>query len=90
MNKKDLKREFNGRLSELRKIINSYELIPDAPSDEFDSINHQVLSNLYRGADVKKITRIIESELITNYGFFADEIVPDKMALEVIEWWQSL
>lgn len=42
-----LKKEYR----ELREIINSWELTPDSPNDEFDSINHLFLSQLYKGSD---------------------------------------
>lgn len=90
MNIKDVKNDFNGKFLELRKIINFYALISNAPSDEFDSLNYKVLNHLYNGTDFEKIKRVLESELITYYGFFADEIEVDKMAYEITEWWQMV
>ena len=51
MNREQIKKEFQGNFRELRKILNSWELIPGTPKDEFDGLNHQILSNLYKGAD---------------------------------------
>lgn len=89
MSKKDLKSEFEGKFLELRKIINSYDLIPHAPSDEFDALNHKTLSNLYQGADFDKIKRVLESELISYYGLFPNEAEVNKLAFEIVEWWNS-
>lgn len=58
MSKEDLKREFKGKFLELRKIIHSYDLTPHAPSDEFDALNHKILSNLYKGAGFEKIKEL--------------------------------
>ncbi len=89
MNKEDLKREFKGKFLELRKIINSYDLIPHAPYDEFDVLNHKILSNLYKGADFEKIKRVMDSELISYYGLFPNEVEIEKLASEIIVWWNS-
>ena len=89
MNKEDLIKEYHGKFRELRKIINSYDLILGSPNDEFDSLNHKILSHLYNGADFEKIKRILESELTSYYGLFSDETEADKIALEIIQWWHS-
>lgn len=89
MNKEDLKKEFKGKFLELKKIINSYDLIPHAPNDEFDALNHKILSNLYNSADLEKIKRVLNSELISYYGLFPDEAEIDELASEIIEWWNN-
>jgi len=35
---------FQKNFNELREILNALELISDSPVDEFDSLNHQILS----------------------------------------------
>ena len=87
MNREQIKKEFQENFRELRKVLNSWELIPGAPKDEFDGLNHQILSNLYKGADLEKITRALESELSVTYGLYHDEFGADEMASEIIEWW---
>ena len=87
MNGNLIKKEFQENFQELRKILNSWELIPGSPSDEFDGLNHQILSNLYKGADLEKITHVLESELSVTYGLYHDEFKADEMATELIEWW---
>ena len=84
-----LKKKYKKEFSELREIINSWELIPDSPSDEFDSINHLFLSQLYKGSDEFKISKTIEFELINNYGFSSEYIDSKKMTVEVLEWWNK-
>ena len=68
MNKEDLEREFKGRFLELRKIINSCNLLPNTSCDEFDALSHKILNNLYKGADFEKIKRIMDSNFIAYYG----------------------
>ncbi|PTX60104.1 hypothetical protein C8N46_107110 [Kordia periserrulae] len=87
MSKEQIKKEFHENFIELRKILNSWELIPNAPKDEFDGLNHQILSNLYKGADLEKIIRVLESELSITYGLYIDEFEADEIASEIIEWW---
>lgn len=89
MSKDDLSIRLKGDFMNLRKIINSYDLIPGSPSDEFDSLNYKILSHLYKDADFEKIKRVLESELTVNYGFFSDEVDADQMASEIMHWWNS-
>jgi hypothetical protein len=89
LDKKKLTREYNGNLSELRKIINSWDLIPNAPSCEFDDLNHKILSELDKGVDSEKLFSILQSELIVNYGLFDNEFDPTTMVSEITDWWNS-
>ncbi len=54
MNKNEIKKEFQERFLALRKMLNSWDLISGSPKDEFNSLNHQILSHLYKGADLEK------------------------------------
>ncbi|WP_299700974.1 hypothetical protein [uncultured Pontibacter sp.] len=87
MNNSELKKEFQERFLELRKILNSCDLIPGSPKDEFDSLNHKILSYLYKGADMGKITRVLDSELTVNYGLSPNLKDVEKIAAEIIGWW---
>jgi len=89
MNKEPIKKDFKDKFSELRKILNSWDLIPGAPKDEFDGLNHQILSHLYKGADFEKINRVLESELSVTYGLYHDEFSAEEMTTEITEWWNS-
>ena len=85
--KSKLKREYKRKFKELRTIINSWELIPGSPEDEFDSINHLFLSQLYKGSDKSKIAKTIHLELTHNYGFDMEFLDSEKITIEVMEWW---
>ena len=50
-----MKSQFYHWEKELRKLINNWDFIPDAPSDEFDDLNHRILSHLNKGADKEKL-----------------------------------
>ena len=89
MNKELIKKDFKDKFSELRKILNSWDLIPEAPKDEFDGLNHQILSHLFKDADFEKINRILESELSVTYGLYHDEFSAEEMTTEIMEWWNS-
>ena len=81
------RKDIDNNFLELRVIINSWNLIPNSPKDEFDSLNHKVLSHLYKNAGYEKIKQIIESELCANFGFFINEFESDKMANAIMNWW---
>ncbi|MDO5981744.1 hypothetical protein [Flavivirga spongiicola] len=87
MNKDQIKKEFQEDFLELRKLLNSWELIPSSPKDEFDSLNHQILSHLYKGADFEKVSRVLDSELTVTYGLSIDLDDSEKIATEIMEWW---
>lgn len=89
MNKELIKKDFKDKFSELRKILNSWDLIPGASKDEFDGLNHQILSHLFKDADFEKINRILESELSVTYGLYHDEFSAEEMTTEIMEWWNS-
>ena len=85
----DLRREFKYQEKELRKIINSWDLIPGSPNDEFDSLNHKLLGHLGRVADEKKISKVIYSELIVTFGLDIEQSESNGMAAQVMDWWMN-
>ena len=89
MNKELITKDFKNKFSELRKILNSWDLIPGAPKDEFDGLNHQILSHLYKGVDFEKINRVLESELSVTYGLYHNEFSAEEMTTEIMDWWNS-
>ena len=88
--KKKLNKEYKVHFSSLRDLINSWNLIPESPPDEFDSINHMCLSLLYRGANRIKLGAALHHELNTNYGFSVDIHSTDVLAKQVFEWWLTI
>ena len=89
MDKTEVQKEFKERFLELREILNSWELIPGSPKDEFDGLNHQILSHLYKGSDKGKITRVLDSELTVTYGLSVDIADATEIASDIIDWWNS-
>ena len=89
VDKSELERKYIGDFSELRKIINSWNLIPGSPKDEFDNLSNKILSQLYKKVDEEKIFKILESELIVRYGFFKTEIDTQNFTGLIIEWWNN-
>lgn len=79
--------KYNGDFSELRKIINSWSLIPGSPNDEFDYLNSKILNQLYKNPDFEKIDRILQSELVVYYGLFSNEFDSKNLTEEIINWW---
>jgi len=73
----------------LRKLINSWELIPGSSSDEFDALNHRILSVLLNNKDLAKLNGIIESYLKVDLGFFTTQNEIETKVTEVTSWWQN-
>ncbi|CAL2107598.1 conserved hypothetical protein [Tenacibaculum sp. 190524A02b] len=89
MKKEEINKDFNNKFSELRILLNSWNLIPEAPKNELDSLNFQILSHLYKDATFNKIKRVLKSELSTTYGFYKDEFEAEEIATEIMQWWSS-
>ena len=84
-----MKRIYDGDFSQLRKIINSWNLISGSPDDEFDSLNNKILTQLYKNGDAEKIDRILQSELISTYGLFSNEFDSEIFVTQIMNWWNS-
>lgn len=87
--KSRLEQDYKIKLIELRKLINSWELIPDCPDDEFDSINHLLLSQLYKGADKHNTTKALLHEISVNYGIDISMADIKTKIDEVFEYWSN-
>lgn len=85
-----LSKRYKRHFAELREIINGWNIIPDCPEDEFDSVNHLFLSKLYQGMDAQHIEEIIHFELNNNYGLTVSRTETKRMTLEVLSWWKSI
>lgn len=84
-----LKKEFNDNFKELRKIINSWNFTPDSPQDEFDSLNHQILSLLYKDSSQNKIYKFLNKELNEYFGLSTNMNDSQKLSAEIIKWWNN-
>ncbi len=84
-----LSKEYKRKFTELRAVIDTWELIPDAPNDEFDSINHLLLSELYKESDAVKISKKRTFELNQNDGFSCTETEVSKLTDKVLAWWSN-
>ncbi|GAA4167238.1 MULTISPECIES: hypothetical protein [Sphingobacterium] len=87
MDRNFLQNQYNSQIRIIRKIIKSWNLIPGAPSDEFDPLAHKLLKHLSERAYSTKISEIIASDLVIRYGFLNHEIDPESFANEIMDWW---
>jgi hypothetical protein len=87
--KSELKRKFKFQEQELRKIINSWNLIPGSPTDEFDALNHILLRHLDRKSEKGKIENVIYSELVANYGLDVKHTQAQEFTTQVLDWWNN-
>jgi hypothetical protein len=85
----ELKQKYLSDFSQLRKIVNSWNFIPDTPSDEFDSLTNKILSHLYKDFDFDKITKVLSNELTEYYGLFLSESDSQKLTKDIFEWWEK-
>jgi hypothetical protein len=94
---KTTRKKWKSNFQDLRSIINTWDLIPGAPEDEFDSIIHGVLSRLYRGADKIELVNYLLDELNGVYGIYSSDYYESNMAKKEVErfveeinfWWDK-
>ena len=81
--------EFNGKKTELSKLIKSWNLIEASSKSDFDTLSQKILSNLYEGQTKVKLKRVIESEFCLTYGLYKTDFDADKLTNEIINWWNG-
>lgn len=81
--------DFAKKSTELSKLIKSWGLIQVNSRNEFELLAKKILNNLSEGQPVIKVKRIIESELCVTYGLYSNEFDADKLANEIMDWWNE-
>lgn len=84
-----LKIKYKKDFTELRRLINSWNFIPDSPLDEFDSLNHLILSILNKEGDEFKLTKSVHHELTINYGISIGIEESAEFVKDVKNWWMN-
>ena len=84
-----MQQDFNGKTSELSRLINSLNLLSVSSKDGFDDLPKKILRNLYEGQSELKIKRIVESELCVTYGLFATDFDAGKLSKEIMTRWNE-
>ena len=69
--------------AELRSLINEFQLIPGAPSDEHDTLVRRLLSTLHTGAPRSALPDVISNHCII--ALRGDEVA--TIAETVWSWW---
>ena len=87
--KNELRHKIHFLEKKLRKLINSWELIPGCPSDEFDALNHKILSALMNNKDDQKIKGIILSYIVVDLGMFTNQDEIESKYDQIITWWKN-
>ncbi|WP_034670240.1 hypothetical protein [Chryseobacterium populi] len=80
--------ESSGNFTNLKKIINFLDMIPNASESQIDLVTHKILKHLENGALPEKIKGAIESELIITYGYYSFEFDVDRVTEEIMNWWE--
>lgn len=89
MNETDFLNEFDGKFTELSKLIYSWNLINGVSRNKFDKLTDKILSKLYEEQSEIKIKQLLESELCVTYGLYNSEFDSEQLAKEVITWWNG-
>lgn len=74
---------------DLDKLIRSWELYGWTPRGEFQDLSSKLIGHLYRGSDEEKLSRVLYSELVTNYGLDMTEFDANELMKELMNWWNE-
>ena len=91
-NKDKLKVQFKSDFSSLREILNQHDIIgfmPGLPVDEYDCINHSLLSLLYQNKDFDSIKELLTTEIIDHFGLNNNQDFVDKLTVDIYDWWHE-
>jgi len=87
-----LKAKFKSDFLALREILNKHDIIgfmPDLPDDEYDCINHALLSLLNQNKDLDSIKGLLRTEISEHFGLDNNQVFIDKLATEIYDWWNK-
>ncbi|AVV46551.1 hypothetical protein PYK79_23370 [Streptomyces sp. ID05-04B] len=75
----------------LRHLLNEWDPIgvADDVQDEYDCMLAPLLQRLRAGADRTEIGDFLKHELEDHFGVDPLGLLPDAMAVRVIDWWTS-
>jgi len=82
--------ERNNQIEQLNKLILSMNLMVNAHKKTFHHLAEKLLHQLEKEIDVEKIKAIIDSELCVTFGLYLNEFNSDKIADDIIDWWENL
>lgn len=74
------------RVQELRKVIGAFNLMPSLSSNAYDNLIFKILKRIDEGIDFDGLVRFIRSELVGNYGLYADEVPAEEIANSIDDW----
>ena len=70
-------------------MVNSWDIIPGSPNDEYDVLVHRILSHIINQKYKSKIRGIVESYITIDLGLFTYEVDIEKAHQEVVFWWEQ-
>ncbi|MDR2492138.1 MAG: hypothetical protein LBD25_01550 [Coriobacteriales bacterium] len=80
-----VRRGEDGSFLELRKLVQSHDLILE---EGFDQLCAKLLNSLRVQPDEERVERIVRNELIVTYGLYSDEFDSKALAREIMSWWE--
>lgn len=63
--------------------------MPSGSSNSFLKLSRQLITNLQNRANLNKIERILESELVATYGLTIEQALFGEIAKDVCRWYDS-
>jgi hypothetical protein len=77
----------------LTELVNDWDPVGliacGAPIDEYSFLTGQILSALYKGADVNELTTLVENEVADHFGYFLKSIEAKNECARIVNWYKE-
>ncbi len=87
---------FQKQESELRDILNEWDVLgvigaqdDGGPFDEYDDLNHWILSALHKGTDDEEVKAMLKKSLREHYGLPLEPTGLELTLQKIFVWWQK-
>ncbi len=87
---KVIRRKTSSEVKEMELLFYRFcNPLPDSPSDEYESIIHQVVSCLHSGKQQSDIMKLIERGFRDQYEITVPSKQIENVSKEIIQWWRK-
>jgi hypothetical protein len=89
------KQDFKQQEQELRDILNKWDFLgvveatKEGGFDEYDDLNHLILSALQKGVSKEEIRNLVKKELAEHYGLPVEPVGLESTLQKIFTWWKN-
>jgi hypothetical protein len=85
--------KFDIDYNNLTELVNDWDPVGligcGAPIDEYNCLTGQILSALYKGAEVNELTSLVVNEVSDHFGYFLQPTVAKNECARIVDWYKE-